>query len=103
MSNIYFILPDVNNLITANDIKSGRLRITVNFKSYFSSVIDRITLRIGELTYEAKYRHQSGRSDLLFIGRRGIDALNLKPGDQLLITKLSNLSFQIERKSLTVL
>jgi hypothetical protein len=97
MTTQSFVIPDLGNQITESDIKSATIRITVSFKSYFPSSKSKISLIIGNETFEASYSQREGRSDILSIGKKAMASLNIKPFSKLKFIKLESHKFQIEK------
>lgn len=92
-----FVLPAAGNSITAEDVKKGYLRITVDFKRYFPGSSTDVSVSIGGRQFHVRFEHRDGRSHLLKIGREGMQALNLSAGAMVKVEVVGSNAYRLSR------
>jgi hypothetical protein len=78
-----FIIPSANNSITEEDIKTGVLRITVEFKEYFPDGSGELLIEYGKVSKTVKFEYREGRSHRLSVGRPFMINLGLTSSSKL--------------------
>jgi len=81
-----FILPKPGNSITPKDIAKGQLRITVDFKKYFSEKDHFVRVKHLGRTYEVKYMFRDARSCILNVGREFMEFCGIDPKSKIKVT-----------------
>jgi len=84
---ISFTLPAPGNSITETDITKHRLRITVDFKSYFPDQNARLTFEYFGQVYQVSFIHKGNRSYLLNLGKALSNKLALIQTSKLKFTR----------------
>jgi hypothetical protein len=79
-----FTIPSADNAITDADIKSGILRITIEFKEYFPGESGELMISYGKsLVKNVKFEYREGRSHRLSVGKSFMTNLGLTSSSRL--------------------
>lgn len=93
---ISMMIPSPGNKITAEDVKSNRIRITKDFKPLFPKKSTKVKIKIKN-EYECSFSYKRDRSHVLTLGKKAAAELKFEEGASLKITKLSDHAYTIQK------
>lgn len=92
----FMVIPSPGNKITAEDVKSNRIRITKDFKPLFPKKSTKVKIKIKN-EYECSFSYKRDRSHVLTLGKKAATELKFEEGASLKISKLSDYSYSIQK------